>query len=160
MIAVTPSVYRPGDRSTDFAWMIEHAPWDRSALFVFNDNLRQSAAFLDAAEAGRVADGAACAAGGGNATVRPYQCGSPPRAAGVPTGPGFERLDGVAREAIDRALGHVERLLATGRYAEVIYSADPAQPALLGHSIFRVPDDVRAYVPVRLHALVDRANAP
>ncbi|WP_420457023.1 hypothetical protein [Rubrivirga sp.] len=160
MITLTPSVFRPGDRATDFSWMIGHEPWAGTTLFVFNDNLTQSTAFLDQVEAGSVDPGSpACQRGGGNAAVRPYQCASPPAAAGVPTGPGFAGLAD-ARAAVDRALAHVERLLATGRYSEVVYSADAGDPTLLGHSIFRVPGDVRRYVPARLRALVDEANAP
>ncbi len=159
MITLTPSVFRPGDPATDFSWMIGHAPWERTALFVFNDNLGQSTAFLGQVDAGSVAPrSSACQRGGGNAAIRPYQCASPPSAAGVPTGPGFAGLDD-ARPAIDRALSHIARLLATGRYTEVVYSADANDPALLGHSIFQVPTDVRRYVPAQLRRLVDDANA-
>ena len=159
MITLTPSVFRPGDRATDFSWMIDRAPWRGTTLFVFNDNLGQSTAFLDQVDAGSVEPGSlACQRGGGNAAIRPYQCASPPAAAGVPTGPGFAGL-GDAQPPIDRALSHVGRLLATGRFSEVIYSADARDPSLLGHSIFQVPPDVRRYVPARLRALVDEANA-
>ena len=156
MIALVPSVFDRTTGAGDFSQMIED-PAYADALFIYNDNEVQSAAFLNQVEAGETPT--ECAAGGGNAAVRPYQCADPPRAAGVPTGPGWRSLaDGKA--AIDRALVHVERLLATGRYDRVIYSAmGEDQLDVLGAAIFSPPPEVLSYVPAQLRRIADAANA-
>lgn len=155
-IRLVPSVFDRTTGAGDFATMIED-PAYADALFVYNDNEPQSARFLDQVEAGETPT--ECGAGGGNAAIRPYQCGDAPRAAGVPTGPGWTALaDG--RAAIDRAVRYVARLLATGRYRRVIYSArSAAEPDVLGSGIFDPPRDVLTYVPAELKRIVDEANA-
>ena len=158
-IRLVPSVFHKGGEEGDFSWMLRQPAYD-DALFIYNDNASQSAAYLK-----QVADGSvdpsstACRPGAGNGAIRPYQCEDPPRAAGVPTGPDF---DGLADEkrAIDDALEYVRTLLATGRYRQVIYSADSANdPGRLGHGTFAVPDDVLTYIPAQLKEIVDSANS-
>lgn len=134
----------------DFAWMIRQPEYD-DALFVFNDNEEQFREHQQHAPGSR-----RCTAGGGNAVVRPYQCVDPPRAAGIPTGShgsGYVRLDDRTRQVIDDALAAVRRLLATGRYRRVFYSAAADDPDDLGTGIFRVAPDVRRYIVSGLRSL-------
>ena len=72
------SVFGGTGKDGDFDWMITQDHYE-DALFVFNDNKAQYKAHRD-----RPKDlaGAGCAPGGGNAIIRPYQCKTPPRAAG------------------------------------------------------------------------------
>ncbi|MCB1741457.1 MAG: hypothetical protein KDK91_13870 [Gammaproteobacteria bacterium] len=132
-IRLVASVFERRNAEGDFAWMIEQPEYAR-ALFVFNDNEGQFEALL-----------AGLAAGGGNAIIRPYQAGRP-RAVGVPTGPGYDRLRPEVQAVIDRALARIGELVGCGDYDRLIYSADPSDPALLGHGIFEVGQDVRAYI--------------
>lgn len=158
-ITLKPSVFSHGGAEGDFNWMLKQPQW-KDSLFIFNDNEAQSEEFL-AQVAGSNIDPSsnACQAGGGNAVIRPYQCQTPPRAAGVPTGPGYETLTPHAQSQIDNATAWIGTLLGSGRYTEVIYSASSNDPTVLGHGIFRVGDDVLRYIPAQLQRIVDRANA-
>lgn len=134
---LVPSVFRHGDPTTDFSRMIlEDAYAD--ALFVFNDN-------VGAFEAFHRHDPGGCEAGGGNAAIRPHQCTAVPRAAGIPTGPGFDALDDVNRALIDRAVAYIAQVVRDEGYARVIYSASAHDPDRIGTSIFHVGEDVRRY---------------
>jgi hypothetical protein len=142
------SVFAGRGRAGDFAWMIEQ-PEYADTLFVFNDNEGQFRAHQRHAPGARQ-----CHASAGNATIRPYQCQDPPRAAGIPTGDhgGYPALTDGARAAIDDALAAVGTLLATGRYQRLIYSAADDSGAL-GTGIFEVGDDVKRYIVTGLRAL-------
>ena len=94
--------------------------------------------------------------GGGNAVIRPYQ-GAGARAAGVPTGPGYDALTAENKAFIDRALARVRALIKSGRYTTLVYSADEADPSLLGHGIFDVGDDVRRYIVAELKTIASSA---
>ena len=123
----------------DFSWMIERPEYARS-LFIFNDNEMQFIAFHTGHEAGFTA-------GGGNAAIRPYQGHSPIRAAGIPTGEksGYQHLDLNVRALVDDAMAHIQRLLASGNYDELIFSYD-ATNGTLGTGIFQVADEVKSYI--------------
>jgi hypothetical protein len=105
----------------DFEWMIEQEDYRDTTLFVFNDNESQFMAFRngDRGEMG-------CGIGGGNAAIRPYQCSSPPRSAGVPMGSwsngGYRVLDDHTKALIDRAIQDIRNLLSRGHYERVIFS--------------------------------------
>lgn len=161
MLTLTPSVFVGSGAAGDFRWMIEQPDW-RQTLFIFNDNETQSRVFLDQVATGAIDVGSsACQAGGGNAVIRPYQCRTPRRAAGVPTGPGYRSLTAHAREQIDRAIADVGTLLAADQeIAEVIYSASPHDPDVLGHGIFEVGEDVLRYIPAELRRLVAQTTRP
>lgn len=158
-IVLTPSVFSQRGTEGDFGWMIEQPRWQHT-LFVFNDSERQSQAFLAQYARGEIAASSpACEPGGGNAVIRPYRCRTPPRAAGVPTGPGYTRLTEHVTQQIDRALAHIEALLtAEHGYTEVIYSASREHPHVLGHGIFDVGAEVLRYVPAELARIVAEAN--
>ena len=123
----------------DFSWMIDRPEYARS-LFIFNDNEMQFIAFHTGHAAGFTA-------GGGNAAIRPYQGHSPIRAAGIPTGEksGYQHLDLNVRALVDDAMAHIQRLLKSGNYDEVIFSYD-AKYDSLGTGIFHVADEVKSYI--------------
>jgi hypothetical protein len=143
---VTKSQYTGPGSAGDFSWMIDRSEYSRS-LFVFNDNEMQFIAFHTGHEAGFTA-------GGGNAAIRPYQGHSPIRAAGIPTGEkgGYQHLDLNVRALVDDAMAHIQRLLATGNYDQVIFSYDEANNTL-GTGIFEVADEVKSYIFESIMAL-------
>jgi hypothetical protein len=130
----------------DFSWMIDRPEYARS-LFIFNDNEMQFIAFHTGHAAGFTA-------GGGNAAIRPYQGHSPIRAAGIPTGEksGYQHLDLNVRALVDDAMAHIQRLLTSGNYDEVIFSYD-AKNDSLGTGIFHVADEVKSYIFQNIIAL-------
>ena len=148
-ITIVRSVFVASGREGDFSWMITQPDHART-LFVFNDNEVQFIEHIDGdAMAHR------CWPGGGNAAIRPYQCQKTPQAVGIPTGlnDGYSALTTEARAVIDRALGVLAELLATGRYDRVIYSWD-ADRNTLGTGIFRVSRDVLDYIVNGIDAIV------
>jgi hypothetical protein len=151
MIEVIGSVFNRATGEGDFARMIRDDAY-ADALFVFNDNEEQFQAFRrdPASEAG-------CAAGGGNAAIRPYRCKQPPRAAGIPTGSGgqgYGALTADVKAVIDDAVSAIADLLATGRYRRLLYSA--SADGSLGTGIFAVNREVKDYIVARLRALGTR----
>jgi hypothetical protein len=147
----------PGEPG-DFTWMLEQDAY-RDALFVFNDNEEQFLAFLasrkDPADAHARAYG--CQDGGGNAAIRHYRCADPPRAAGVPTGRitkggGYPELTPDVTAVLEQAFTEIRRVLASGRYERVFYSAANAQGDL-GHGIFDPGDDVKRHIVSELRKL-------
>ena len=136
---VIKSQYSGPRQNGDFSWMIGRPEFAR-ALFIFNDNEAQFIAFQTGHASG-------LSAGGGNAAIRPYQGHSPIRAAGIPTGNhgGYQKLDKNVRALVDDAIAHIQRLLATGNYDQVIFSYD-AKNETLGTGIFNVADEVKNYI--------------
>lgn len=153
-IKINPSQFTGLGKDGDFLLMMmqpEHA----DALFIFNDNQEQ---FIDFHSEPQGLN--ACTIGDGNATIRPYQCDDPPRAAGIPTGmqnAGYDSLE-QGKRFIDMAFDHIRKLLQTGIYNEVIYSAD-SDGKSLGVKIFIVADDVKKYIVDGLWKLVDEFNS-
>ena len=143
---VTKSQYTGSGCAGDFSWMIDRPEHARS-LFIFNDNEMQFIAFHTGHEAGFTA-------GGGNAAIRPFQGHSPIRAAGIPTGEksGYQQLDKNVRALVDDAIAHIQRLLKSGNYDEVIFSYDAANDSL-GAGIFVVGDEVKSYIFESIMAL-------
>ena len=60
--------------------------------------------------------GAGCAPGGGNAIIRPYQCKTPPRAAGIPTGPNYDSLTPEVKQIIDEAIATITSIAVRVSY--------------------------------------------
>jgi hypothetical protein len=145
-VKVTKSQYSGPNCIGDFSWMIDRPEYARS-LFIFNDNEMQFIAFHTGHEAGFTA-------GGGNAAIRPYQEHSPVRAAGIPTGEksGYQHLDLNVRALVDDAMAHIQRLLASSNYDEVIFSYDAVNDTL-GTGIFQVSDEVKSYIFLSIMAL-------
>ena len=145
---VIKSQFSGGHKDGDFSWMIERPEYARS-LFIFNDNEAQFIAFHTGHAAG-------LSTGGGNAAIRPYQGHSPIRAAGIPTGNhgGYKKLDKNVRALVDDAIAHIQRLLATGNYDQVIFSYDARQETI-GTGIFQVADEVKNYIYESICSLGD-----
>lgn len=150
MIHLVPSIFVDFGQEGDFDWMLHRHEYV-DALFVFNDNEEQWKCHLSGVH--RV-----CFKGGGNATIRPQQDKNPPRAVGIPTGhalargSGYKSLTPEVKAVIDRALGVVRDLVATGRYDKLVYSSDGR--GSLGTGIFKVGQDVKDYIVKELHGLV------
>ena len=151
MVLTVRSEFNGSHQVGDFRWMIEQ-PEYADALFIFNDNQSQ---FYEHQES--IGTDHRCVPGGGNATIRPYQCATPPQATGIPTGEfgGYSALDDSSRAAIDDAIAYFESLLATGDYARVIYSWD-AQSQTLGTGIFTVAREVTDYIVERIDTTAAR----
>ena len=138
-INIVRSTFRGSGMQGDFGWMIDQPQYARS-LFIFNDNEAQFKDFHSKKPNG-------LRAGGGNAIIRPYQEGVQPRAAGIPTGngSGYKQLDAHVLNVIDKAIEHIENLLASGDYDELIYSYDPDENTL-GSGIYDIDNSVRDYI--------------
>ena len=149
----------------DFEWMIaqgDHAPDGEDhtdALFIFNDNEEQFLAFLASQKDPTKTDehDYGCRYGAGNASIRPYRCTDPPRAAGVPTGwiatnEGYPSLTPDVTRVLDMAFAEVRRVLASGLDKRVFYSAENAQGDL-GHGIFDPGTDVKGYIVAEFRKL-------
>ena len=145
---VIGSIFSGGGKDGDFAWMIKQVEYN-DALFVFNDNEMQYKAHRDDPTD---RSGSGCTPGGGNAVIRPYQYKSPPRAAGIPTGPHYESLTPEIKQLIDEAIATIKSIAAREHCSRIIYSAANANGDL-GTSIFRVGDSVKKYIGSRLKSL-------
>ena len=133
------SVFTRPETEGDFAWMIEQPKYARS-LFIFNDNETQFKAFHANQPTG-------LHAGGGNAVVRPFQGGSHPRAAGIPTGDGagYQHLSAHVKGVIDEALGYIKNLLKSGRYNEIVFCTDSTGQTI-GSGIYDIAPAVKNYI--------------
>jgi hypothetical protein len=148
MTEVIRSVFTGPGRDGDFAWMSLQPEHSRT-LFIFNDNEEEFVAhLLDPAHE--------CRPGGGNAVIRPLQCVTSPRAAGVPTGTyvqgphhmGYSVLDEHVLGIVDRAVMRIGELLATSQYGALAFSWD--DETKLGGRIFATAQPVRDYIVDRL----------
>jgi len=146
-VEVIGTVFAGRGQKGDFAWMIEQPDY-ADAFFVFNDNEEQFRAHLSDPHSSL-----GCSAGGGNAAIRPWQCASPPRAAGIPTGTlthgGYSALTEAVRQLVDEAVARIGTIATEHGYRRVFYSAADAGGAL-GTGIFAVDEAVKAYVVERL----------
>ena len=138
-IRKNPSVYTGAGKVGDFEWMIKQPKYARS-LFIFNDNETQFKAFHANQPTG-------LHAGGGNAVVRPFQGGSHPRAAGIPTGDGvgYQHLSAHVKGVIDQAIDYIKNLLKSGRYNEIVFCTDPTGQTF-GSGIYIIDNAVKDYV--------------
>lgn len=131
-------VFKGGGQVGDFDWMIKQGAY-ADAFFVFNDNVPQYTAFIAKDYS------AGCASGGGNAIIRPYQCQTPRRAAGIPTGPDFGTLTPSTTQVINGAVENIRRVVRTEKYRRVFYNAADAE-GNLGTGIFSPGEDVKRYI--------------
>jgi len=105
-----------------------------------------------------------CSPGGGNASIRPYQCAPHWRAAGVPTGTyepgphhlGYSALDARVIKAVADSLAQIDRLLASGRFTSLAYSYNP--DTKLGGHIFNTAQDVRDHIVGQLESVAEKHN--
>ena len=144
-LKIIPSVFHGDGQDGDFGWMIIQEKY-KDAFFIFNDNQSQFEAHI------KDASGiAGCSAGGGNAIIRPYQCQTPPKAGGIPTGPGFSGLTTEVQSMIDQSIEEIKKGIKAGSYSTVVYSSNGHGG--LGTSIFHVPDDVKKYIVEKILSL-------
>jgi hypothetical protein len=165
MITIIKSQFTSPGVAGDFEFMIEQ-PEHQRTLFVFNDNEEQFLAhFVSASNPfGAVAlriepvspsSGAdACSPGGGNAVIRPYQCGPHPRAIGVPTGSyqkekpdyfkGYKVLDAHVSKMVGHSMMQIDAMLASGRFDSLAFSYNPETN--LGGRIFDTAQVVRDFI--------------
>ena len=150
-IRVIKSRHVSDGKDGDFGWMIRQPQYDRT-LFLFNDNEGE---FL----AHHGGGSHTCGTGGGNAIIRPYQCRTPQRALGIPTGTydkgihhkGYSRLDDHVVGILDLAFARLDELLASGRYDSVAFSWD--DDTKLGGKIFNTAQPVRDHIVERILAI-------
>jgi len=145
MVKVTGLVFQGGNQIGDFDWMLKQDEY-KNAFFIFNDNESQFLAHQDDPKSQ-----SGCAAGGGNAIIRPYQCETPPRAGGIPTGehgikdgPGYPELNDTVKGYIDQAVASIKAVVAANSYDTVYYSSNGSGG--LGHGIFDPCEDVKAHI--------------
>lgn len=147
-IKVIGSVFRGAGKDGDFGWMIDQPQYAR-AFFIFNDNETQWAAHRADPDGTQ-----GCAPGGGNAVIRPYQCRTPPRALGIPTGDngvGYPALTDHVRTVIDEAVASIAQAVAGTGDTTVYYSSDGHGG--LGTGIFDPAPDVTAYILTGIESL-------
>lgn len=145
-ISLIPSVFVGSGLPGDFEWEIRTGFRGVKALYVFNDN---------------VADHQSSLPGGGNAIIRPYNRYGHKEvmAAGVSTGwsseeGGFMRLTQDVSRVIDDDVSEICALLSTGKYTQLVYSAQPNNSAIIGTGIFEVCDTVKRCIVSKLRRAV------
>lgn len=144
-LKIIPSQFSGGGKEGDFGWMITQ-PKYANTFFIFNDNETEFKIHQSNPK-----DSSGCQVGGGNAVIRPYQCHTPPKAGGIPTGPNFTGLTSDVQTMIDSAMTTIKAGIKAGGYDSVVYSSDGHGG--LGTSIFSVPDDVKNYIVSQINAL-------
>ncbi len=150
-VQVIPIVFSGKGKLGDYLWMRNQPGFER-AYFVFNDNEEQF--FIHQTDPNNV-DG--CAPGGGNGAARPFQCETPPRAVGVPTGTlakgGYQTLTPQVKAIIDQAVAVIRADVQRNGFDKVIYSTclKGGSPNCtldddLGTGIFAPSEEVRRYI--------------
>lgn len=149
-LRIHPSVFSHGGTDGDFGWMIQQDKY-ANAFFIFNDNEEEFLAY----QGNQGTSGPGCSAGGGNAGIRPWQCATPPRAGGIPTGTldhgGYPKLTAEVKAHIDTAVAFIAARIADHGFTDVYFSSDGHGG--LGTGIFRVGADVKAYIVQQIDGL-------
>ena len=146
-VSIVPSVYKKDNEVGDFLWMIDQDEYS-DAFFIYNDNKSQ---FLEFHSDPR--GPSACYAGLGNGKLRPWQCKTPPHAAGIPTGPNFTGLTEDVKKMIDDGITYFRKTIKANNYKRVIFSSDGHGG--LGTSIFDVPQEVKDYIIKGIYSLAE-----
>lgn len=105
-----------------------------------------------------------CLSGGGNASIRPFQCDPHWRAAGVPTGTyqpgphnmGYSILDARVTKAVADSMSQIDRLLASRRFTALAFSW--SDETKLGGRIFNTAQVVRDHIVAGLEAVAAKHN--
>jgi len=158
-VKVTGVIYTKRGTYGDFGWMRLQSEFD-DAFFVFNDNFEQFSQHLQQPSS---STGEGCEAGGGNATIRPWQCEMPPRAGGIPTGikgGGYTSLTAEVKNTIDHAIEAIKSSVDRFHFKRIFYSScrknvdqNCTLDDDLGTSIYQPSESVRAYIVNRLKSL-------
>lgn len=154
MINIIRSVFTTPQNEGDFGWMLKQ-PHHEHTLFLFNDNEGDFYTHFNGGSH-------TCSKGGGNAAIRPYQCGNLPRASGIPTGTyssgihhmGYSLLDDHVLRVLADAFSQIEALLSTGRFESVAFSW--SDETKLGGKIFHTAQDVRDYIVDQIFTVASR----
>jgi len=144
MISIIKSKFHGEGKEGDFSWMLKQ-PHHDSTFFLFNDNEGEFYEHFRGAQH-------TCSAGGGNASIRPFQCLAVPRALGIPTGSyeqgphykGYSRLDDHVKQVLTDAFTQVESLISTRLFTSIAFSWDDNKK--LGGRIFNTAQDVRDFI--------------
>ena len=152
MVVVERKDYKRAGELGDWGWELKtgvRPPGtdERTTLYVFNDNAR---------------DSCTTRLGGGNGAVRPYNMyGDATRgkekakSTGVctgnmpghlPGGGGYQLLDGPTKKQIDTDLRRLMHLVETGRFQHVFIAVDADCPGMIGVGLFAVAPVVREYI--------------
>ena len=159
-IEIIPSVYKSPGQDGDFGWMIEQDEY-KDAFFIFNDNEDQFFAYQNSSDDKK---SIGCQPGGGNAIIRPWQCKTPPRAGGIPTGTtaGYKNLDQktkvkniTVRDLIDKAIDNIKITVEENHYKRVYFSSESTDGKIIGTGIFKVGDDVKLYIVKRIYSIIN-----
>ncbi|CUH76133.1 hypothetical protein [Tropicibacter naphthalenivorans] len=155
-VTVHASVFHGGGQKGDFGWMLEQPEYD-GAFFIFNDNEGEFLAY----QSDQGKSGPGCMPGGGNAAIRPWQCATPPRAGGIPTGSynitdangnhGYPSLTPEVKGYIDTAVAFIAKRIADTGCTDVYYSSDGNGG--LGTHIFSPSPEVTSYIVSKINSL-------
>ncbi len=143
-VKIIPSVFQEKNTEGDFLWEIQNNS-KPNALYIFNDN---------------TVDHKSAKEGAGNAAIRPYNTygnNKNIRSAGICTGDengGFKVLDNRVKQIIRSNVFEIEKLLNTRKYNQIVFSSDGKNG--LGTSIFKVNDEVKKYILVKIYNLGKR----
>lgn len=124
------------------------------AFFIFNDNETQFISHRDHPKANQ-----SCSPGAGNGVIRPFQCESPPRASGIPTGDngqGYTVLTPHVKTLIDQAIASIRKQIADQGYRRVYFSAD--KHGSLGGKTFTIATEVKDYIVSQIQTLAVSAD--
>jgi len=166
------SVFNGINEEGDYNWMITQSQ-HKNDLFIFNDNEGEFYDFIKTGTAN---------AGGGNASIRPYQIitddNNPPRAFGIPTGTyasgihykGYkyvdknnkaitkdEDLDEAAKKPIDESITLLAKRLYDYDYENVYISWDNTINSL-GGTIFNTAIEIRNYIVKEIENAIKNCN--
>jgi hypothetical protein len=146
VFTVEGSVFTGPKKVGDFEWMYNQPEYART-LFVFNDNEGQFDAFI-AGDRGP----AGCGRGSGNGALRPLQCKTPRRVAGIPTGKngkGYPALTEQVKAKIDQGISIIRELAESGNFDKVVFSEgydEVRNKPTLGTATFAPSMEVRDYI--------------
>ena len=143
-LKIIPSVFKEKNTEGDFLWEIQNN-LKPNTLYIFNDN---------------TIDHKSAKKGAGNAAIRPYNAygkNKNIRSAGICTGDhngGFKVLNDRVKQIIRSNVFEIEKLLNTYKYNQIVFSSDGKQG--LGTSIFKVNDEVKKYILLKIYNLGKR----
>jgi hypothetical protein len=152
-ITVTGSVFHGPGQPGDFGWMVTQDAYNQ-VFFIFNDNEQQFLDFHGTPAEARPAS--ACAPGAGNGAMRPWQCATPPRAGGIPTGSygvGYAQLTPHIQGLVDRAVAAIAKTVAENGFTEIHFSAD--RSGGLGAATFAPAQEVKDYIVAQIRTLAE-----
>lgn len=140
-IQVIGTVYKKKDQEGDFEWHITSGKYEDS-LFLFNEDEKR------------------CKwkrAGAGSAVIRKYNkyaIPDRPRSCGIITGKeeGYSILNDNAKKMIDASIEEAREIIKKCGYKKIYYSSSTPN-GMIGTSLFKVGDEVIAYITEKIKSL-------